>query len=269
MKEIACFYVDKPHGVGVSQSWRVVGVDGSTYLIKFNIYPDRTAINELICNCIAHKFELPIFEPVIIQLNDEQCDIINEDRTTQGLQIINSGKHFGVKLIEPLYTVSRYAQTFGSPINEDVISNLHQVPDIFGFDTLIQNSDRHCENVCVMPTENTSKMFYYCIFDHSHAFGGPSWFAMSIKQLYENMQSISTFCLITSTIQRFEKFERFLRIFDECLKNEIDSIFEIIPTDWKTYARDDLNQLRVSIKNIHKDKLREIIKNSSLLGSVI
>ena len=89
---------------------------------------------------------------------------------------------------------------------------------------------------------------------------------MSIKQLYENMQSIPKFCLITSTIQRFEKF---LRIFDECLKNEIDSIFEIIPTDWKTYARNDLNQLRVSIKNTRKDKLREIIKNSALLGSVI
>ena len=269
MKEISCFYVDKPHGIGVSQSWRVVGIDGFTYLVKFNIYPDRTAINELICNCIAHKFELPIFEPVIIQLDDEQCNVINKDRTAKRLQIINSGKHFGIKLLEPFYTVSRYAQTFGSPINEDVISNLHQVPDIFGFDTLIQNRDRHCENVCVMPTKNTSKMFYYCIFDHSHAFGGSTWFAMSIKQLYENMQSIPKFCLITSTIQRFEKFEKFLRIFDECLKNEIDSIFEIIPTDWKTYARNDLNQLRVSIKNTRKDKLREVIKNSALLGSVI
>lgn len=268
MKEISCFYVDKPNDIGVSNSWLVVGKDGFTYLVKFNVYPDRTAINELICNCIAEKFELPILEPVLLQLNDEQCDVINKDRIAKGLQIISSGKHFGIKLLEPFYTVSNYAKIFGSPINEDIISNLHQVPDIFGFDTLIQNGDRHCENVCVMPTENTSKMFHYCIFDHSHAFGGPDWFKMSIKQLYENMQTIPNFCLITSTIQRFEKFEKFLRVFDECLKREIDSIFQLIPTDWTQYILDDLNQLRLSIKNIPKDKLREIIKNNTLLGSV-
>ena len=68
---------------------------------------------------------------------------------------------------------------------------------------------------------------------------------------------------------KFEKFEKFLRVFDECLKNVIDSIFEVIPIDWKTNARNDLYQLRISIKNTRKDKLREVIKNSTLLGSVI
>ncbi|MCY4490379.1 MAG: hypothetical protein OXC46_02825 [Thaumarchaeota archaeon] len=67
----------------------------------------------------------------------------------------------------------------------------------------------------------------------------------------------------------FEKFEKFLRVFDECLKNDIDSIFEVIPIDWKTNPRNDLDQLRISIKNTRKDKLREVIKNSTLLGSVI
>ena len=82
------------------------------------------------------------------------------------------------------------------------------------------------------------------------------------------MQSIRHFYMITTTIPRFDQFDKFLRIFDECVKNEPDIIFQAISEYWKTYVTDDVEQLHVSIKNISKDRLSEIIKNNTLLGSV-
>lgn len=264
IRSVECFYVDKPHGVGASASWIIVGVDSESYLVKFNVYPDKTAFNELLCNNIASFFGLPILEPVLIELTQDHCDVINKERTKNNLDLINKGIHFGVKLVQPFYTVGRFSQTFGFPLTKNLISNLHIVPDIFGFDTLVQNVDRHCDNVCILNTPKTKNMFSYCIFDHSHAFGGPRWFAQIIKERYDNLQPIPKFCFITDNIERLVQFDRFFRVLDE-LKINLDSIFTSIPKEWVKNIQSDVAQLKSCILNISKDKLGDMIKTSNYL----
>ena len=258
-------YVDGPHGVGVSESWRIVGADKQKYLVKFNTHRDRTAINELVCNHVAECFELPVFEPVLVNLNDEQCKIVNDHRAANEMERIEPGEHFGTRLRQPFYTVDGYEKTFGSRISENTVTNLHRVPDILGFDSLIQNDDRHCGNVCVLEAETPGKLDYY-IFDHSHAFGGPSWDARLIREMYQSMKPVSNFCMITSAIKRFDQFDKFLRMFDARLKKEIGGIFQRIPRGWRSQAAPDLKQLEESIRGTSRDDLATVIKNSRPLG---
>lgn len=263
MEKIDCLYVDQPYGDGVSDSWRVVGADYQEYLVKFNSNRDRTGINELVCSYIAKCFELPIFEPVIINLNKEQCNIINAHRAEKKIESVESGEHFGSMMIRPFYTVAKYEKTFGH-IKEGNVVNLDQVPDIFGFDSLIQNDDRHCNNVCVLYKKTPSRIHYY-IFDHGHAFGGPNWDAQSVKERYQSMRSLAVFCMITSAINRFSQFDKFLQMFDVGFKKEIDGIFQKLPRRWKIRWAQDLRQLQDSIRGTSKDDLVLIIKGSRLL----
>ncbi len=266
MQKIDCLYVEAPHESGVSHSWRIVGKDGNRYLVKFNTGQDRTAINELVCNQIAECFELPVFEAFLVSLNDAQCDLINEDRAANGMERIESGDHFGTRFRRPFYTADEYEETFGAITKDDII-NLHQVPDILGFDSLVQNGDRHCNNVCVIGVQNRDGLCYH-IFDHGHAFGGRRWNARSVRKRYQNMQPVSIFCMITSTIARFEQFEKFLGIFDTLLKKEIGRIFQEIPSEWRAQATPDLNQLEESIRGTSKADLAAAINKSGPMEGV-
>ena len=266
VKVVLCAYPIKPHGIGVSQAWQIMGIDEQVYLTKFNISSDRIALNELICNRIAKKFKLPVFEPVLINMNDEHCIIINEDRQRRDLPDIKPGKHFGVKLLEPFYSIEKYREMFESLTIKNLVLNTNQIPDIFGFDTLIQNNDRHCGNICILHTKPRSKSFRCFIFDHSHAFGSSCWSKQSIKKLYQNMLPIQNFCSEVLDEKTSGRFENFLRMFETYFKKEIDDIFQIIPIDWAMPLEKDLDQVRTSIKNISRNKLRDAIESNPLLG---
>jgi len=260
VQKIDCLYVEAPHESGVSHSWRVLGEDGNRYLVKLNTGQDRTAMNELICNQMAECFELPVFEAVLVNLDDEHCNLINSDGAAKGMEKVEPGEHFGTQFLRPFYTVDRYRKTLGD-ITKDNVTNLGQVPDILGFDSLTQNDDRHCDNVCVQNAE-TPKKLQYRIFDHGHAFGGPHWNAQSVRGRYQNMQPVSSFCMITSAITGFDQFDRFLRVFDTLLKKEIDAIFQQIPGSWRTSAEPDLKQLKESIRTTSGADLAAVIRKS-------
>ena len=262
--KIDCLYVEAPHESGVSHSRRVLGEDEKEHLVKFNAGQDRTAINELVCNQMAECFELPVFEAVLANLNDEHCDLING--AAEGAERVEPGEHFGTRFLQPFYTVDRYQNTFGD-ITQDCVANLHQVPDILGFDSLVQNSDRHCCNVCVLNAPTPGKLRYF-IFDHGHAFGGPCWDAQSVQKAYQNMQPVSVFCMLTPAISGLEQFDRFLKIFDTFLKAEIDGIFQKIPDSWGAQAAPDLKQLKESIRGTSRADLEAVIKKSKPMGGV-
>lgn len=150
-------------------------------------------------------------------------------------------------------------------ITKDNVANLGQVPDILGFDSMTQNDGRHCDNVCVQNAE-TSKKLQYRIFDHGHAFGGPHWDAQSVRCRYQNMQPVSSFCMITSAITGFDQFDRFLRVFDTLLKKEIDAIFQRIPGSWRARAEHDLKQLKESISTSGADLAAVIRKSEPVRG---
>lgn len=265
MEEIRCFYLVGPHGTGASNAWKMTGVDNQRYLVKFNAPPDRTAINEAVCGGIAKIFEVPALEQVVVEIDDEQCEIINDDRGKKGLPTIRSGRHVGVKLIEPFYTVSDYKDSrHGAKMPA---SNADQIPGIPGFDTLVQNHDRHCGNVGVVRDKSRPGKYKYCVFDHSHAFGGNTWDARSIMDAYINMQPIREFCLPTSGI-RPSHFDNFLAIFDTRAKNCMNGVFDQIPDAWKSRASADLGALESCLKNVSKDALRRVIMECPVLEAV-
>lgn len=257
IETVNCLYVVDPIGEGVTESWKVVGDTGETYIVKFNRYPQKTAINELVCYKIAKYFNLPVFKPVIITLDQDQCTEIN---VTQDIPV-EPGKHFGVELIQPFYAVQNYEKTFGAKLVKEIISNLHLAPDIFGFDIYVQNHDRHCMNVCILQNQMIKEKYDYYIFDHSHAFGGPNWFAAGIKELYKKFPKLGQFCIITDNIKRMSQFDRFFRLLDKFQTN-VDEVFEDLPPKWTEKFGTDMTELRLSLLNTHKDKIKDSIKNS-------
>lgn len=257
IETVYCLYVVDPIGEGVTESWKVVGDTGETYLVKFNMYPEKTAINELICYKIAQYFELPVFKPVIIILDQDQCTEINKKRKIP----VGPGKHFGVELIQPFYTVQNYEETFGVKLVKEIISNLHKTPDIFGFDIYVQNHDRHCMNVCILQNQIVKENYDYYLFDHSHAFGGPNWFAAILKELYKQFSKLHQFCLIIDNIKKIDQFDRFFRLLDK-FRNDVDQVFEDLPPEWTKNLDTDMAELKLSLANTHKDKIIESIKNS-------
>ena len=79
-----------------------MGEDGNRYLVKLNAGQDRTAMSELICNQMAECFELPVFEAVLVNLDDEHCNLINSDGAAKGMEQVEPGEHFGTRFLRPL-----------------------------------------------------------------------------------------------------------------------------------------------------------------------
>lgn len=220
---------------GVSGAWMIVGDDDETYVVKFNTPPDHTALNELVCACIAEQFGLPSFEPVLVCIDSRQAAKINKGRAGPNTKPIAAGIHFAVRLVTQMYGAGSLEATIGHKIARDDLSNAGCIPDVLGFDTLVQNCDRHCGNVCFVFDADTNS-YSFRIFDHSHAFGGPSWSPSSIGALYQDLIPISEFCLPTDGIDTSCDFDEFLYLAKSSLSYTLGALAgkEGVPTEWST-----------------------------------
>ena len=241
---------------GVSGAWKVVGDDGETYVVKFNVPHDHTALNELVCACIAEQFGLPSFEPVLVYIDVRQAAQINTGRAGPTAVPIAAGIHFAAHFVAQSYSAGSLEVTMGRRVVRGDLSNADRIPDVLGFDTLIQNHDRHCGNVCFI-FDAGANSYSFCIFDHGHAFGGPLWSPESIGALYENLVPISKFCLPLEGIDTYGDFEDFLHLAESSLVSTLESLADKggVPDEWCT-ADGGIAHLKHAIESLDPESLR-------------
>ena len=248
----------------MSGAWIVRGKDNRAYIVKFHLDGDRTALNEMVCACLAKHFGLPSLKPFLVRLSAEQANQINAGRGADGLPPIGEGLHFGVKFAESFLTAESLSQKMGRKIAARDISNLDTVPDILGFDTLVQNHDRHCSNVGVEP-DVLGNQYTYRVFDFDLALGGhgrpPQW----ADRLYRDLRPIMNFCLVTSAIKGKDDFAGFIRTFETTLEQGIVSVLDELPYEWGPDARRDVEDLKAAMSDLGSGTLVSAIMQSEHL----
>lgn len=263
MKTVRCAYPVSPIGKGVSGAWKVMGDDGRHYLVKFHTKGDRTALNEILCGHLAPLFNLPTLEPVLITMDAGPAAQISRERAKGRLGPVEQGIHFGVRFSEPFLTVESLADV-GDRLTAERIDNLDAVPSILGFDTMVQNHDRHCGNTAVEPNVFGTG-YSYRVFDFGHAFGGPGWTADSIKNTYEILDSLCTFCLVTEHIAAPDDFERFLLAFESHLEQWMEDLVDSLPPELGLDAQVDASHLKATLVALKRSALEEAILGARAL----
>ena len=227
MNTVQCAHLISPVGEGVSGAWKIMGDDGTYYLVKLRAKGDQTVLNEMLCGILAVRFGLPSFEPVTVTVGAGPLAQINAAREEAGLAPAEPGAHFGVRFMESFLTVESL-DSIGATPTAGMIDNLGDVPDILGFDTMVQNIDRHCGNTAVEPNEFGTG-YSYRVFDFGHAFGGPEWTAGMLEEMYRNLAPIERFCPIADRIAVPGDFEHFLQAFESHLGEWLDEIVAELP----------------------------------------
>ena len=263
MDTVKCAHPVSPVGRGVSGAWKVMGDDRKHYLVKFRTKGDHTVLNELLCSQLAGLFDLPSLEPVLITVDGGPMAQINAMRARDGLAPVEAGAHFGVKFTEPFLTVASLASA-GVDLTADKVYNLDAVPDILGFDTLVQNHDRHCDNTGVEPNAFGTG-YSYRIFDFGHAFGGPAWTVDSVKRAYKVLAPVLTFCLITDRVEGSGDFGRFFRAFESHLERWLDGFVGSLPPGLGPDARADAEALKSTLVALKRGALEGAILKAGVL----
>lgn len=230
MNAIKCAHPVSPIGTGVSDAWKIMGDDGRHYLVKFRTRDNHTVINEMLCGHLAGRFGLPSLEPVLVTVDAGPMEQINAARAETGLDPAEPGAHFGVRFVEPFFTVKSLADV-GISLTAEMIDNLDDVPDILGFDTMVQNNDRHSENVAVEPSA-FGDGYSYRVFDFGHAFGGAEWTTDTLKETYGALAPIRKFCLVTDGIAAPGDFERSYGLSSRALKSGWPSFSPYCRRSW-------------------------------------
>lgn len=263
MNAIKCAHPVSPIGTGVSDAWKIMGDDGRHYLVKFRTRGNHTVINEMLCGHLAGRFGLPSLEPVLVTVDAGPMEQINAARAETGLDPAEPGAHFGVRFVEPFFTVKSLADV-GISLTAEMIDNLDDVPDILGFDTMVQNNDRHSENVAVEPSA-FGDGYSYRVFDFGHAFGGAEWTTDTLKEAYRALAPIRKFCLVTDGIAAPGDFERFLWAFESHLEEWLVEFLAVLPPELGPDARADAEMLKSVLLALKGSSLERAILGASVL----
>lgn len=264
MDTIVCAYPEEPLREGESNAWRVRGSDNAAYIVKFHLEGDRTALNELVCACLAKHFGLPSLRPFLALLETWHAEQINRQRATKNLPPIGAGPRFGVKYARSLLTAESLGRTMGRAVPAGDISNPDRVPDILGFDTLVQNNDRHCNNVGAVP-DATGRRHSYRIFDFDLAIFGHNWSAQEAAGRYRGLRPIMYFCLVTSAIRGRDDFAGFIDTLGASLGGGFGAVLDALPPEWGPGVRADVESLRAAMAGLDGDSLlTAIVQGRSL-----
>ena len=248
----------------MSNAWKMQGLDGKFYIVKFHAGGDRTALNELLCAYLSRRFGLPSLEPVLMQLDRGQAEQISTERERAGLPPVGPGRHFGVRFSDSLLTVRSYSIKMGRGVTESDILNTEAVPGILGFDTLVQNHDRHCDNVGIEP-DASGGWYSYRVFDYGLAFGGDGWSAESVAGLYRRMRPILEFCLVTSSVRGPGDFEGFGGAFESLVGSWMEEFFDVLPPEWGSDARAGAEVVRSAMADLERGALMSAVMASPCL----
>ena len=248
----------------MSNAWKMHGLDGKFCIAKFRTGGDRTALSEILCAYLSRRFGLPSLKPALMQLDKGQAEQISAERGRAGLPPVDPGRHFGVKFSDSLLTVRSYSIKMGRDVDESDISNTEAVPAILGFDTLVQNHDRHCDNVGIEPDASGGR-YSYRVFDYGLAFGGDDWSAESVAGLYHRMRPILEFCLVTSSVRGPSDFEGFAGAFESLVGRWMDEFFGVLPQEWGPDARAGAEVVRSAMADLERSALVGAITASPCL----
>ena len=201
----------------------------------------------------------------MVQLSDAQTDQVNAERIREGLHQVKQGPHFGIQFIDSFLTVESFPSKVGREIVASDLNNLDSVPQILGFDTLVQNNDRKCDNVGLEP-DIMGRGYSYLVFDFGLAFGGTHWSTQSVRASYRNLQPIMQFCLFRDEIRSQGDFEEFFGAFEVSLEAWMDEFLVEIPAEWGTDAKDSTEEVRAAMAELKRDALAGAIAKSLRAG---
>lgn len=235
LKRARCAHVVEQSPAGVSGAWRIAGDDDETCVVKLNTPPDHAALNEPVCACIAERFGLPSFEPVLVYIDSRQAAKINKGRAGPGTTPTAARVRLAVRLAAQLYGAGSLEVTMGRKIARDGPSSAGCMPGVLGFDTLVQNCDRHCGGArFVFDADANSCSFR--MLDHGRAFGGPSCPPGSTGALCQDLVSISELCLPTDGIDTPCDSDGFLCLAESPLSCALGALAGKggVPAEWRT-----------------------------------
>ena len=263
METVRCAYPVSPIGKGVSGAWKVMGDDGRHYSVKFHTKRGHTTPSETLCGHPAPLFDLPTLEPVLITMDMGPATQISRERAKGRLGPVEPGIHFGVRFSEAFLTVESLADV-GERLATEQMDNLDAVPSMLGFDTMVQNHDRPCDNTTVEPNV-LGTGYSYRVFDFGHALGGPGWTADSIKNTYEILDSLRTSCLAAAHIVAPDDFERSLLALESHLEQWMEDLADSLPPEHGLDAQVDASHLKTAPISFKRRALEEAILGARTL----
>jgi len=158
---------------GVTKPY-IINCSGDEYVVKFLENPEghKALINEFVCAKLAKLVNLPLAEPVLINVSDEFLIDHGEELNQSIGNQIQPGIHFGTKKIKKVV-----------PINSTSIvkraSNKNIIASIILFDHIICNKDRDSNGGNLIYDFKQEEIV---VIDHTHAFDiGPIWNSHQLK----------------------------------------------------------------------------------------
>jgi hypothetical protein len=228
----------------------VSGIDKATnekgdYVVKFRKaerMSEEASMRELLASFIAMQMEIPVTEPVIVEIDSNFLDILkgNDSWLVASKSI---GYNYGSKYIKEYSTIV---------LNKGL--NNHQLPyaqDAFAFDMFIQNSDR---------TNNKPNLLTngedIIILDHEIAFGfvfAPFVTANIWDMTEEHKSWVRQHCLLPLLKGETYDFEAFSNKFDNLTEEFWIKAFQLIPETWRNDQFDSIKNILTGI-SVNREK---------------
>lgn len=216
---------------GCTRPYYVSCDDGETYAVKFKENPQgvRTLVNEYVCGEIAVLLNLPLAEPVLVDIEDEFIEDYGSTIQQHIESNISGGFHFGSKKVRKVTPIT----------SSDMLkkaNNVHVIPEVILFDQLVCNKDRDRNGGNLLFDISNLDIV---VIDHTHAFDiGPIWTAIDLKQrIGESFEAFDNVGYVYRKLVPYIKgnnpFHTALAKVKSLEASAIGNIINNIPSDWQ------------------------------------
>lgn len=233
----------------------ISGIEKSTnqkgdYVVKFRkaeTMSEEASMRELLASFIAMQMELPVVEPVIVNIDKNFLEIL-KGNDSWAVASKSIGYNYG----------SKYIKGYSTIVLNKYLNN-HQLPyaqDALAFDVFIQNYDRTNNKPNLLTNGDN-----IIILDHEKAFGFifPPFFTANIWEMTEEQKAwIRQHCLLPLIKGKQYDFDAFSTKFDNLTVEFWDKAFNLIPDSWRSDQFDSIKNILTGISVNRKVFIKEL-----------
>lgn len=244
---------------GSTRPYYLICDDGCTYAVKFKQNPQgsKAIVNEYICSEMAKILELPIPDPILVNVTDDFLTSNGEKLSEFVGDTILPGTHFGTKKIKKAFSIEQ-SSAIGSML--DFATNLDVISEIFIFDLFICNKDRDSNGGNLLFDATSNQIV---ILDHTHVFDlGTIWecsqLNMRIGEPFKliNPEGFVYRRLVPYVVGR-NPFGKIINKLNGMTYDQISHIINNIPAEWEI-TNDEKNAL-INYLVDRKNRIEEVL----------
>lgn len=222
---------------GVTKPY-LINCSGEEYVVKFLQNPEgnKALINEYVCAKFAQLLNLPIADPVLVNISEEFLNDYGGVIEEHVEEVVEPGIHFGSKKIKKAFPINS-TSLVRKATNKDIIASL------ILFDHIICNKDRDSNAGNLIYDYSNNKIV---VIDHTHAFDiGPLWDDTQLKiRIGEGMNAFDmTGYLYNKLIPFIDGHNPFSNVlFNVGLvsKEILEDIMNNIPQSWNINTKEEV-----------------------------